>query len=406
MSIRVVCGKCASVLKIKEELAGTKGKCPKCKTPFLVPQVGESDESVATAATPTAAAVGDAASVKDSQMSAPTPETSTPPLPATGGAHAEPTPSKPTDQELKTAKKTDPEVAAIAESVKKPAPKPVKETPAKNGDEFDPFEFLMADGGPKAKPSPPPPRPEPPGPPRGPAGKAPGRRLELSEDETGVPGGAQDTVVPTGRAVPRSAAESANAMLTGAATAASARDLLAKSAQESRTRAGQMPLEPTAPKADYGALFKEIIRSFGPYIAATIVLSIFLYWMVDRMLGSPLNLPKLAPVYGKVTVDGQPLAGVTVVFTPLGTKDPEIFKGKEHERPRDAMGITNEQGEYEIMYLTAEGIDGAVVGKNRVWIKPETPEDYKRVPPQYQNAATSGRIEDVKPGGGEINLTL
>ena len=38
MTIRYTCTGCESVLKIKDEKAGTKGKCPKCKAEFLVPQ--------------------------------------------------------------------------------------------------------------------------------------------------------------------------------------------------------------------------------------------------------------------------------------------------------------------------------------------------------------------------------
>ena len=37
MTIRYACSECDSVLKIRDELAGTKAKCPKCKTPFVIP---------------------------------------------------------------------------------------------------------------------------------------------------------------------------------------------------------------------------------------------------------------------------------------------------------------------------------------------------------------------------------
>ncbi|MCA9079594.1 MAG: hypothetical protein KDA58_03500 [Planctomycetaceae bacterium] len=37
MTIRYECEECGSVLKIKDELAGTNGKCPKCKHKFVVP---------------------------------------------------------------------------------------------------------------------------------------------------------------------------------------------------------------------------------------------------------------------------------------------------------------------------------------------------------------------------------
>ena len=51
MTIRYTCTGCESVLKIKDEKAGTKGKCPKCKAEFLVPQP-EVDESPEAAASP------------------------------------------------------------------------------------------------------------------------------------------------------------------------------------------------------------------------------------------------------------------------------------------------------------------------------------------------------------------
>lgn len=48
MTIRYKCTGCESVLKIKDEKAGTKGKCPKCKAEFLVPQP-DAEESAAVA---------------------------------------------------------------------------------------------------------------------------------------------------------------------------------------------------------------------------------------------------------------------------------------------------------------------------------------------------------------------
>lgn len=54
MTIRYTCTGCASVLKIKDEKAGTKGKCPKCKLEFLVPNPElENDESEIEAASQT-----------------------------------------------------------------------------------------------------------------------------------------------------------------------------------------------------------------------------------------------------------------------------------------------------------------------------------------------------------------
>ncbi len=46
MSIRFECPECQSVLKIKDALAGTDGKCPKCKTPFVVPAASSRGDPV------------------------------------------------------------------------------------------------------------------------------------------------------------------------------------------------------------------------------------------------------------------------------------------------------------------------------------------------------------------------
>jgi phage FluMu protein Com len=48
MTIRYTCVGCESVLKIKDDKAGTKAKCPKCKTEFVVPapETDPEDESL------------------------------------------------------------------------------------------------------------------------------------------------------------------------------------------------------------------------------------------------------------------------------------------------------------------------------------------------------------------------
>ena len=45
MTIRYTCTGCESVLKIKDDKAGTKGRCPKCKMEFVVPQLASGEES-------------------------------------------------------------------------------------------------------------------------------------------------------------------------------------------------------------------------------------------------------------------------------------------------------------------------------------------------------------------------
>src|SRR5262249_52810812 len=67
----------------------------------------------------------------------------------------------------------------------------------------------------------------------------------------------------------------------------------------------------------------------------------------------------LAPVSGKVTIDGKPLSKVVVTFAPMGTK--------ENMNPGPtASAVTDAEGRYALK-LDA-GKPGAVVGKCRVYI--------------------------------------
>lgn len=66
---------------------------------------------------------------------------------------------------------------------------------------------------------------------------------------------------------------------------------------------------------------------------------------------------KYQPVSGRVTLDGEPLAGATVVFAPSA-------EGMRSGRP--SIGETDEEGEF---FLTSiSGVDGAVVGEHAVSI--------------------------------------
>jgi hypothetical protein len=69
--------------------------------------------------------------------------------------------------------------------------------------------------------------------------------------------------------------------------------------------------------------------------------------------------PSLAPVSGKVTLDGKPLADATVGFYPLGANADIMSSGK-----------TNSNGEYTLKTVKDDRT-GAAVGKHRVSITVE-----------------------------------
>ncbi|HLJ95251.1 MAG TPA: hypothetical protein VKU02_18885 [Gemmataceae bacterium] len=68
---------------------------------------------------------------------------------------------------------------------------------------------------------------------------------------------------------------------------------------------------------------------------------------------------KLAPVSGKVMLNGKPLAQATVMFSPIG-------KPGSIEAGEGSAGKTNENGEYSLK--TSSGKNGALVGTHQVMI--------------------------------------
>lgn len=124
--------------------------------------------------------------------------------------------------------------------------------------------------------------------------------------------------------------------------------------------------------------------------------------------------PKLGQVTGKVTLDGQPLANVIVTFTPVAGGIA-------------STGITNSQGEYELVCQQGKG---ALVGQHKVSVRSQPPtqaaagavssddpsyqyggEDSSRapafvekIPPKY-NTQTQ-LVKEVKPGKNVIDLEL
>lgn len=71
--------------------------------------------------------------------------------------------------------------------------------------------------------------------------------------------------------------------------------------------------------------------------------------------GGPSDQPELGQVTGTITLDGQPLGGVAVVFQP--------------DNGRPARGRTDAAGRYELTYIRQTL--GTKVGRNRVEVAPD-----------------------------------
>jgi len=118
------------------------------------------------------------------------------------------------------------------------------------------------------------------------------------------------------------------------------------------------------------------------------------------VLGLGCGSGKFAPVSGTVTMNGKPLAGALVIFSPIA-KEGSIDAGP------GSSGKTNDKGEYTLTSDT--GGTGAFVGKHRVSVSlmnPGTGEsDDRRRPGQLVNQVPvryNGKTEltyEVPAGG-------
>jgi hypothetical protein len=97
--------------------------------------------------------------------------------------------------------------------------------------------------------------------------------------------------------------------------------------------------------------------------------------------------PDLAPVSGRVTLDGRPLDPADVVFQPDDMKSP-------------SFGRTNSDGRYDLAYK--RGVAGALVGWHTVKISVVTEQTGgpQLVPPRYNSE--SGLRREVKAGEDNV----
>lgn len=101
--------------------------------------------------------------------------------------------------------------------------------------------------------------------------------------------------------------------------------------------------------------------------------------------------PQIAPVHGRVTLDGQPLAKADVTFQPEGSQRP-------------STGRTDDDGRYELAYK--RGQMGGMVGPNTAHISISI-ELVKNPPPIAARYAAQSELQrEVKPGDNEFNFDL
>jgi hypothetical protein len=101
--------------------------------------------------------------------------------------------------------------------------------------------------------------------------------------------------------------------------------------------------------------------------------------------------PELAPVRGRVTLDGKPVEHTDVMFEPDGLKSPSV-------------GRTDKDGNYVLAYK--RGVEGGMVGMNTVRIETVTSitRGPQLIPARYSSKTELRR--EVKPGDNVFDFEL
>jgi hypothetical protein len=125
------------------------------------------------------------------------------------------------------------------------------------------------------------------------------------------------------------------------------------------------------------------------------------------LLAAGCGSSKVAPVEGRVTLDGKPLPNASVAFQPVGD-------GKNAYPGHGSMGKTDADGKYRLQLVGEDGT-GAVIGKHRVEISAASrqvnPEnDKERAPPNLvpakYNRDSELTFEVTSAGTKEANFDL
>jgi hypothetical protein len=358
MSIRYECEHCGSVLKIKNDLAGKPGKCPKCKTSFTVPNpIDETeslhepgdvrnppDEDSKLATTLSASDSSGDFDIDAFLMQDDSPGNS-------GGTTS-----------VKTAKKTAKERQQGLSDDLNEEPKPKKSKSLPDADSQETFQIR-----------------------RGPDADGRSVAAVLAGDDQG-----DETPVPARRPP----GTNPNAPASNVAS-----ELLSLSAKKGKKTSWNDvdPQKKEEPSFDWDALKYELKTKLLPAVVGAVVLYGLFYFVLSPMFGDKPFVPKLAIVTGKATVDGKPLVGATIWFHPENKT--QEYKGKKY-KVGSSQGVTDSSGQFEMIY--DKDNKGVVVGVCRVQV--ETP-NYGGIAAQYLGLAATARRE-VKAGRQVIDLEL
>jgi len=135
-------------------------------------------------------------------------------------------------------------------------------------------------------------------------------------------------------------------------------------------------------------------------LATLCLLGLFGVWL----LGEPTNPYGTVPIVGTLTLDGEPVEGVSVILSP-----------RDRENGRVAGGITDRHGKFTVTTGTATMVNGAVPGEYDVTFSKmeieegsslEEPNWLYVIPQKYRNTRTSGLAPITVEPDGKNNFSF
>jgi hypothetical protein len=273
MTIRCECANCGASLKVKDKLAGTEGKCPKCKEKIQIP---------------------DAPSDDSDDMLLDDGESASKPI----------APKKSVEQEEEDAIFGDDFF-----SLKEPEPRPRYIPPVITEDDED-------------------------------------------DDE---PAPRKTSKPKTSQAEAGAASESG----TGANAASIASSLLSKTGKRNRPEDFQDPADADKVSYDFSEINYLLLQRVLPVVAAATVMFFLAYWMFSGMMGGT-ELPELAELTGRVTRNGEGVAGALRFFPAVSNNAGSGFSGSS------SFAFAEADGTYEVFYN--DDVAGLVIGEHEVEI--------------------------------------
>ena len=145
---------------------------------------------------------------------------------------------------------------------------------------------------------------------------------------------------------------------------------------------------------DAAATLIQFVRGAAPLLLVLAIVVPALYFLSSMFMMGSVERPDLGFVSGRITLDGEPLAGAAIEFRPQAGSQAGSEKAA-------SSGRTDEEGNYTLIYV--HDVEGAILGEHSIVIRAPSREGV-RLPNRYN--VQSELVREVKPGNNTLDFKL